>query len=137
MLPHNLPRHLPNHRPETLQPQTRPFQLCGPQTPHQRTRHPCIRHGHSLVGELFAEEGPCITRLLFADGGEVRVDPVAGSIAVEFAPVGVPGGCAVEGFCDVVEAFAVAGEVEEFVGCLCWGSGDEVVEVGGEELPLS
>lgn len=65
----------------------------------------------------------------------MRVDPVAGSVAVEFAPVVVPGFGAVKGFGDVVVAFAVAGAVEEFVGCAGWGGGDEVLQVGGEELP--
>lgn len=65
----------------------------------------------------------------------MRVDPVARAVAVEFAPVVVPGFGAVEGFGDVVVAFAVAGAVEEFVGCSLGGGGDEVLQVGGEELP--
>lgn len=43
--------------------------------------------------------------------------------------MGVPCRGAVVGFGDVVDALAVAGEVEEFVGCLCVGGGEEVVEV--------
>lgn len=54
----------------------------------------------------------------------MRVDPVAGAVANELAPVVVPGFGAVEGFSDVVVAFAVAGEVEEFVGCGGGGGGD-------------
>lgn len=54
----------------------------------------------------------------------MRVDPVAGAVAVELAPVVVPGFGAVEGFGDVVVAFAVAGEVEEFVGGTGWRGGD-------------
>lgn len=62
----------------------------------------------------------------------MRVNPVARAVAVEFAPVVVPGFSAVEGFGDVVVAFAVAGEVEEFVGCAGWGGGDKGLEVRGE-----
>jgi hypothetical protein len=62
--------------------------------------------------------------LLLAHGGEVRVDPVAGAVAIELAPIVVPGFGAVEGFGDVVVAFAVAGEVKEFVSCISRGGGD-------------
>jgi hypothetical protein len=68
------------------------------------------------------EESPRVARLLLAYGGEVRVYPVESAVAVEFGPVVVPEFGAVLGFGDVVEAFAMAGEVEEFVGC-AWGGG--------------
>ena len=70
------------------------------------------------------EESSCIAGLLFAYGGEVGVDPVEGSVAVEFGPVVVPEFGAVLGFSDVVVAFAVAGEVEEFVSCALGSGGD-------------
>lgn len=54
----------------------------------------------------------------------MRVDPVAGAVAIELAPIVVPGFGAVEGFGDVVVAFAVAGEVKEFVSCISRGGGD-------------
>ena len=54
----------------------------------------------------------------------MRIDPVAGAVTVELAPVVVPGFGAVEGFGDVVVALAVAGEVEELVGCVGGGGGD-------------
>lgn len=62
--------------------------------------------------------------------------PVPRPIAIKFTPVSVPSLGAVKGFGDVVVAFAVAGEVEEFVGCVCWGGGEEMLQMGGEELPL-
>jgi hypothetical protein len=73
---------------------------------------------------LLFEEEARITGLLLSYGCEVCVNPVARSIAVEFTPVVIPGFGAVECFGDVVVAFAVAGEVEEFVGCIGWGGGD-------------
>lgn len=66
----------------------------------------------------------------------MRVYPVQRAVAVQLAPVVVPGLRAVKGFGDVVLAFAVAGEVEEFVGRGGRGGGDEVLKVSGEELPL-
>ena len=74
--------------------------------------------------------------MLLADGCKVRIDPIAGAVAVEFAPVVIPGFGTVEGFGDVVVTLTVAGEVEEFVGCVGWGGGDQVLKVGSEELPL-
>jgi hypothetical protein len=68
------------------------------------------------------EESPRVARLLLADGGEVRIYPVESPVAVKLGPVVIPEFGAVLGFGDVVEAFAVAGEVEEFVGC-AWGRG--------------
>jgi len=47
----------------------------------------------------------------------VGVDPVEFPVAVKFAPVVVPGFSAIQRFRNIVVAFAVAGEVEEFVGC--------------------
>ena len=52
------------------------------------------------------------------------VDPVEGSVAVEFGPVVIPEFSAVLGFGDIVVAFAVAGEVEEFVSCALGSGGD-------------
>jgi hypothetical protein len=117
MLAHNLSRHLLNRRPNTLHSGARPLQTRSLQAPHQRARHPGVRHRHFLVLELLREESACVSRLLLAYCGQVRVDPVAGSVAVELAPVVVPGFGTVEGFGYVVVAFAVAGAVEEFVGC--------------------
>ena len=124
MLAHDLARHLLDRRLEPIQPQPRPFQLRSPQTPHQRTRNPRVGHGHFLASELVREESARVTGLLLAHGGEVRVDPVQRAVAVELAPVVVPGFGAVESFGDVVLALAVAGEVEEFVGGFGRGGGD-------------
>ena len=62
--------------------------------------------------------------MLLANGCEVSIDPVARAIAVELAPVVVPGFGAIESFGDVVVAFTVAGEVEQFVGGVGRGGGD-------------
>jgi hypothetical protein len=124
MLAHNLSRHLLNRRPHTLHSRASPFQMRSLQAPHQRARHPRVRHRHFLVFELLREESACVAGLLLADCGEVRVDPVAGSVAVEFAPVVVPGFGAVEGFGYIVVTLAVTGTVEEFIGCAGWGGGD-------------
>jgi hypothetical protein len=127
MLAHNLSRHLSNQRPKTLQPESSPLQFCSLQTPHQRASNPRVRHRHFLLSKLRFEKETRVTSLLFAHGCEVCVDPVTRSVAVELAPVVVPGFRAVEGFGDVVVTFAVAGEVEEFIGGVGCGGGDEVL----------
>lgn len=124
MLAHDLSRHLPDQRPEPIQAQRCPLQLRSLQAPHQRASNPRIRHRHLLVRKLLFEEKACIASLLLAHCCEVRIDPVAGAVTVELAPVVVPGFGAVEGFGDVVVALAVAGEVEELVGCVGGGGGD-------------
>jgi hypothetical protein len=124
MLAHNLSSHLLDRRPNTLHLGASPLQIRSLQAPHKRTRHPRVRHRHLLVFELPREESACVSGLLLADCSQVRINPVAGSVAVEFAPVIVPGFGAVEGFGYIVIAFAVTGTVEEFVGCSRWGCGD-------------
>lgn len=136
MLAHNLASQFLNRRLKRIEPQILPLELRGPQTPHQRASNPSVRHGHFLRLELLREELAGVSRLLLADRCEVRVYPVQRAVAVQLAPVVVPGLRAVEGFGDVVLAFAVAGEVEEFVGRGGRGGGDEVLQVRGEELPL-
>ena len=51
-----------------------------------------------------------------------RIDPGHGVVAGKRGPVSVPLGGAVLGFGDVMHALAMAGEVEELVGCV-FGSG--------------
>ena len=64
------------------------------------------------------------------------IGPEACAIAVKFGPVLVPGFGSVVGFGDVVETFAVAAGEDEFVGCIGWSGGIEVVDVLLKALPL-
>ena len=65
----------------------------------------------------------------------MRINPVAGAVAVELAPVVVPGFGAVEGFGDVVVALTVASEVEKLVGCIFRCFRIKFVQVSDEEVP--
>lgn len=136
VLAHHLPRQLLDRRPEALEPQLRPLQLSRAQAAHQRARDPGVWNGHLLLRKLRFEELARVARLPLADGRQARVVPEQGPVARQLAPVVVPGFGPVEGFGDVVLALAVAGEVEELVGCVWGRGGGQLGEVGGEELPL-
>lgn len=136
VLAHHFSRHFFDSGLERLELQARPLQLSSLQTAHEWTRDPRIGDGHLLVTELFGKESTCISGLLFTNSGEVCVDPVASSITVELAPVVIPSFRAVESFSDVVVAFTVAREVEEFVSCSGRCGGDQLLQVRFEELPL-
>ena len=82
VLAHDLSRHFLDRGLEPSQPETRPFQLGGLQTPHQRTRNPRVGHGHLLFGKLLREESAGVAGLLFADRGQVSVDPVEFAVTV-------------------------------------------------------
>jgi hypothetical protein len=85
---------------------------------------------------LFTEECTCFEGLFFARICEVRIAPDAGPVAVEFAPVIVPGLGAVEGLGDVVVALTVAGGVDEFVMSAFGARLGELLDVVDEALPL-
>ena len=116
--------------------QPRVSQVRSLQTSIHRTDVVSLRCWHFRPSKLFADESMGLQSLLFALGSQMGIGPEKLAVSVEFAPVVVPGLGAVKGFGDVVVAFAMTGKVEEFVGCSCWGGGDELVQVGGEELPL-
>jgi len=77
-----------------------------------------------MLRNLLLEKSTRIPGLLLAQGCELGIRPDVSPVAVEFAPVVVPGFGSVEGLSDVVVALAVAGEVEEFVSGVGWGFGD-------------
>lgn len=82
------------------------------------------RHRDLWGGDLGGDECVGGEGLLFSGFCEVGVCPGYGAVPFEFGPVGVPGRGPVEGFGDVVGAFAVAAHVEEFVGCGGGAGGD-------------
>lgn len=94
-----------------------------------------LRRGDFLLCEELLPELVDVLGLDDAFGGEVRIGPGYGGVAVFLGPVAVPGGCAEVGFCRVVVAFAVTSEEEQSVAFVVLRLEVETLNVAIQPLP--
>lgn len=72
------------------------------QAPIQRTNVIPLWRRHLGIADLELEEGVVVPRLLLADLGQVRIQPIQLAISIQFRPIIIPGLGSVLGFADVV-----------------------------------
>jgi hypothetical protein len=95
--------------------QARESKLSGCKTPGQGADVVRIRRGDFLHRDLMGPEVVGNLRLVHAVGGQMRIHPAGGRIAVQFGPVAVPGGSAIVGFSGIVPALAVATQEKKLI----------------------
>lgn len=134
-----LPEQLLHRRDERVRMREREAsegEVGSHETAAQRAGVVALRGGDFLILDLSCPEGVDGLGLRDAGGGEVRVRPGDGGVAVQERVVAVPGWGAEVAFRGVVEAFAVAAEVEELVLGVVRGVAVELGDEVGEALPL-
>lgn len=89
--------------------------LCSMQTSSQRRHVVALRRGDLLLADFGSPEIMRYLRLCHSGVSQLCVRPHYRAIAVQLGPVAVPRRSPVEGFGDVVRAFAVAAEDQELV----------------------